>query len=199
MANINTINIGNVVNDGLGDDLRTAFQKVNANFNALNNELTVTVGTDGATGINIFKEKVGSELKFKTLTSGTKIFLDDAGDTIVVNSTAADAFTRFVTDSGEVRASAFTELTIGGKHVPNNVNGEGGSTTRIKDIEVTALGSTISIATRLPVTDILTTYDFGPITGTFTNAIQLAYANANIDFGTINLPSTITLDLGSIL
>ena len=27
---IQTINIGNVVNDGLGDDLRTAFQKVNA-------------------------------------------------------------------------------------------------------------------------------------------------------------------------
>jgi hypothetical protein len=29
---IQTINIGNVVNDGLGDDLRTAFEKVNANF-----------------------------------------------------------------------------------------------------------------------------------------------------------------------
>ncbi len=32
---IQTINLGNVVNDGLGDDLRTAFQKVNANFTEL--------------------------------------------------------------------------------------------------------------------------------------------------------------------
>ena len=32
---IQTINIGNIVNDKLGDDLRTAFQKVNANFSAL--------------------------------------------------------------------------------------------------------------------------------------------------------------------
>jgi hypothetical protein len=39
---IQTINIGNVVNDGLGDDLRTAFQKVNANFTALDAELSVT-------------------------------------------------------------------------------------------------------------------------------------------------------------
>ena len=29
---IQTINIGNVVNDGLGDNLRSAFQKVNDNF-----------------------------------------------------------------------------------------------------------------------------------------------------------------------
>ena len=192
MANINTINIGNVVNVGLGDDLRTAFQKVNANFGALNNELTVTVSPAGAIGVSIFKEKVGADLKFKTLSSGTKMFIDDQGDTIVINSTAADAFTRIVTDSGEIRASNFTEFTLGGKH-------NTASPTRIKDIEVSVLGSTVSLSTRLPITDILTTYDFGPIAGNFTNAIQLAFANANIDFGTVIYPSAVTLDLGSIL
>jgi hypothetical protein len=50
---VQTINIGNVVNDGLGDDLRTAFQKVNANFINLRDSITVTASnlaraTDGA-------------------------------------------------------------------------------------------------------------------------------------------------------
>ena len=35
MADIQTINIGNLVNDGTGDDLRTAFEKVNSNFTNL--------------------------------------------------------------------------------------------------------------------------------------------------------------------
>ena len=37
---VQNINIGNQVNDGLGDDLRTAFEKVNANFISLGAELT---------------------------------------------------------------------------------------------------------------------------------------------------------------
>ena len=32
---IQTINLGNYANDGTGDDLRTAFEKINANFNEL--------------------------------------------------------------------------------------------------------------------------------------------------------------------
>ena len=50
MANIQTINIGNLVNDGLGDDLRTAFQKVNANFTSLNGELSITGSNLGSVG-----------------------------------------------------------------------------------------------------------------------------------------------------
>ena len=34
---IQTINIGNIANDGTGDDLREAFIKVNNNFTELNN------------------------------------------------------------------------------------------------------------------------------------------------------------------
>ena len=49
---IQTINIGNVVNDGLGDDLRTAFQKVNANFTDLSAQLTITASNVGAVGLH---------------------------------------------------------------------------------------------------------------------------------------------------
>ena len=189
---IQTINIGNLVNDGLGDDLRTAFQKVNANFSELNSSLTVTASNLGATGVGVFKEKVGTDLKFKKLVSGRKMNLDDTADSIVFNCEADDAFTRIEADSGQVFANAYKEITFGGAPAA-------GSTTSRSDIEVSAFGSTISFRTIIPVTDILTSYDFGTITGSFNNSMQTLYAASNIDFGTINLPGRLDLDCGGIL
>jgi hypothetical protein len=189
---VQTINIGNQVNDGLGDDLRTAFQKVNANFSELSTQLTITVGTASTTGIDIFKEKVGAELVFKGLVSGTKMLLDDTGDNIIINSTAPDAFVRFDTDAGSVLASSFQQLTLQGTAAP-------GSTTSRKDIEVTTSGSSIRFKTIIPVTDILTSYDFGFINGQFNNAMQALYAASNMDFGTVTLPGRLDLDCGTII
>jgi hypothetical protein len=189
---IQTINIGNVVNDGLGDDLRTAFQKVNANFSELSAQLTITAVNLGATGSGVFKEKIGAELQFKKLVSGTKMALDDTGNTIVINSTAADAFVRIDTDSGNVQANAYQNITFSGAAAP-------GSTTSRKDIEVTTFGSTVSFKTIIPVTDILESYDFGTITGSLNNSMQALYAASNMDFGTITLPGRFDLDCGSIV
>jgi hypothetical protein len=189
---VQTINIGNQVNDGLGDDLRTAFQKVNANFADLSTQLTITAVNLGATGTGIFKEKVGAELQFKKLVSGTKMFLDDTGNTIVVNSTAADAFVRIDTDSGNVQASSYQNITFSGTAAP-------GSVTSRKDIEVTAFGSTVSFKTIIPITDILESYDFGKITGNLNNSMQALFAASNMDFGTITLPGRFDLDCGTIV
>jgi len=189
---IQPINIGNVVNDGLGDDLRTAFEKVNANFADLSTQLTITATNVGATGVGVFKEKVGADLKFKKLLSGTKMLLVENTDTITVNNTAPDAFIRIDTDAGVMLSNTHQQITMAGTAAP-------GSTTSRKDIEVTAFGSTVSFKTIIPVTDILESYDFGRITGPYTNAMQVALQAANIDFGTILLPGRIDLDCGSIV
>ena len=189
---VQTINIGNQVNDGLGDDLRSAFQKVNANFSDLSAQLTITASNVGATGSGVFKEKVGADLQFKKLVSGRKIALDDTGNTIVVNSTAADAFVRIDTDSGNVQASSYQNITFGGTAAP-------GSVTSRKDIEVTAFGSTVSFKTIIPITDILESYDFGKITGNLNNSMQAVFAASNMDFGTITLPGRFDLDCGTIV
>jgi len=168
---IQTINIGNVVNDGLGDDLRTAFEKVNANFADLSTQLTITATNVGATGVGVFKEKVGADLKFKKLVSGTKMLLNENADTVTVNNTAPDAFIRIDTDAGVMLASTHQQITMAGVAAP-------GSTTSRKDIEVNAFGSTISFKTIVPVTDILTSYDFGTINGSYTNAMQVALQSA---------------------
>jgi len=189
---IQPINIGNVVNDGLGDDLRTAFEKVNANFEDLSTQLTITATNVGATGVGVFKEKVGADLKFKKLVSGTKMLLNENTDTVTVNNTAPDAFIRIDTDAGVMLASTYQQITMAGTAAP-------GSTTSRKDIEVNAFGSVLSIKTMIPVTDILESYDFGSISGVYTNAMQVALQSANIDFGTVLLPGRIDIDCGSIL
>jgi hypothetical protein len=189
---VQTINIGNVVNDGLGDDLRSAFQKVNANFTELSAQLTITAVNVNDTGVGVFKEKVGAELRFKKLVSGTKMLLTDTDTSIVLNNTAPDAFIRIDTDAGVMLASTHQQITIGGAAAP-------GSVTSVKDIEVTAFNSKISIKTIIPVTDILTSYDFGAITGTLNNSMQALFAVSNIDFGTITLPGRFDLDCGTII
>ena len=190
---IQTINIGNQVNDGLGDDLRTAFQKVNANFSDLGTQLTITATNIGSVGTGIFKQKNGTNLEFKKLISGTKILIDDAAvDTVTINNTAPDAFFRFDTNSGSIIAGS------GNNH--GQITIQGG-----EDIDVTAFGSVITVDNVIPVTKILTTFDFGFINGSFTNTTQLALAAANIDFGTIFITpgvsgaSTLNLDCGSIV
>ncbi len=189
---IQTINIGNVVNDGLGDDLRTAFQKVNANFSDLNSQLTITASNVGATGVGVFKQKTGTNLEFKKLLAGTKMLLDETDTTVIINNTAPDAFIRFDTDSGSMLASTHQQITISGTAAP-------GSTTSRKDIEVTSFGSTLSFKTIIPVTDILTSYDFGRISGQYNNAMQVAFQASNLDFGTITLPGRLDLDCGTIV
>ena len=189
---IQTINIGNIVNDGLGDDLRTAFQKVNTNFSTLETELTITATNTGANGVSVFRDKVGANLNFRKLVAGSKIQLDEGNEAIIVASTAPDAFTRIDTDSGSMLANTHQQITMEGTSAPQSENG-------FKDIEVTAVDSTIKFKTIVPVTEYLTTYDFGPVGASgFENAIQLALQGSNIDFGTLTYDSGINLDVGGL-
>lgn len=68
---IQQINIGGYANDGTGDDLRTAFEKVNANFAELGGTSGITSGTNLGDGVEIFAQRnsTSPSLEFKTLTS----------------------------------------------------------------------------------------------------------------------------------
>jgi hypothetical protein len=68
---IQTINIGGFANDGTGDDLRTAFLKVNANFTELGGVSGLTNGENLGNGVGVFAQRNATDpvLEFKTLTS----------------------------------------------------------------------------------------------------------------------------------
>jgi len=179
---IQTINIGNQVNDGLGDDLRTAFQKVNANFADLAGSLIVTASNATNTGQGLVATGTGSNLIFKNLLAGTKINLEGFTDSIRINSTQPDAFTRIDTDQGIVEASNYQNITI-----------QGGD-----NVSVTAADQIITIDTSLDLNGLLGNFDFGPITSNYQNVLQLSLAAANIDLGTIPNPGNFYIDLGTI-
>ena len=66
------VKIGNNVNDGTGDDLRTAFEKVNAKFVEVDarggeSNTGVNLGTEAADGQAVFASKSGFNLQFKRI------------------------------------------------------------------------------------------------------------------------------------
>lgn len=196
------INIGNAVNDGLGDDLRTAFQKVNANFASLNESLTVTAQNLGTAGEGIYKQKIGTNLEFRRLLAGTKITLDSFTESIRINSSQPDSFTSITTNSGEIVANNTSDPTTNTLDI--TIQGSAQYTTPIvgqtgRNIRVTKTANKVlSIDTVLDLNQILGSFDFGQATGEFDHPIQLVLATANIDFGTVTNPGRFSFDLGSI-
>ena len=180
MATIQTINIGNIVNDGLGDDLRTAFQKVNANFTSLNASLTITASNLGTVGEPVFKQKSGVNLEFKKLVAGNKITIASSPDSLLISSTVGNTFQRITTQSGFVDADDDQFITIQGD----------------PDISVTASGDVITVTTVQDLNQILQVLDFGPLNGVYTSIVQMNTAASNIDFGTFTNPGSINVDLG---
>jgi hypothetical protein len=196
MATIQTINIGNIVNDGLGDDLRSAFQKVNANFATLNNDLTITASNLGTVGEPVFKQKAGLNLEFKKLVAGNKITISSSPDSLLISSTVGNNFQRLTTNSGYVDADQHQYVTFQGD----------------TNIQVSAVADVITVGTVLDLNQILKVLDFGSIgmvntiavdginnlypNNLLDNIVQLSMAASNLDFGTVANPGTINLDLG---
>jgi hypothetical protein len=183
---IQTINIGNAVNDGLGDDLRTAFQKVNANFADLNSQQSITgQNLNTATGVGIFKQKVGTNLQFKSLVSDGKITLTPSNDYITVGTVQKDGFSSITTNSGSITANvttAYDQITI-----------QGGA-----NINVTASQRTITVDTKQNIGFILNDADLGTIGSGTDNLITFLLQVTDIDFGTIDQPAGIEYDAGTI-
>lgn len=99
---IGLINIGQIANDGTGDDLREAFIKVNANFEELDLRVpeSTTASNLGVVGEGIFASKVGYDLQFKKIAAGENTTLSVNGNTITINSTGGLQNLNIISDSG---------------------------------------------------------------------------------------------------
>lgn len=138
-----TIYVGTAANDGTGDDLRSAFQKVNDNFDELYiiaNTNSTTAETVGA-GEGIYKTKVGTSLKFKSIVAGTGITLTPGTDTLTVSSTISAPNT-----IGKIVASGGGEFNINLPNQTLNVVGQGSTVASIS-------GSTLYLSTSFTISD----------------------------------------------
>ena len=124
---VQLINIGNIANDGTGDDLREAMLKINANFEEidLRDDEQTSVSNVG-TGIGIFKQKLNYDLQLKSLTAGANITLTEGTDTILVDVDAGIQSISVSADTGGWNvpdSNADLTFTGGNKITTNVVNG----------------------------------------------------------------------------
>lgn len=85
---VELINVGQIANDGTGDDLREAFIKINKNFEELDlrDDEQTTASNIGAVGEGIFAQKINYDLQFKKLVPGSDITLVANDNQIVINA-----------------------------------------------------------------------------------------------------------------
>lgn len=132
---IKPINVGNVVNDGSGDDLRTAFVKVNDNFTELVNiRGEANTASNIGTGIGVFKEKVVNDLKFKSLVAGAGISITPDANTITIVNNDHNILTNY--DFGNIGSQSNNVIEFilqsittdfGSITAPGSINLDGGT------------------------------------------------------------------------
>jgi len=125
---IDTINVGNIANDGTGDDLREAFIKVNDNFAELDSTLTalpITGENLGSTGEGIFAGKEQNTLQFKEILAGSNTTVTANSTSIIIDSTGGLNSFLILSDNGSIIVDGSAPLRIQGGDLietksPNN-------------------------------------------------------------------------------
>jgi len=83
------LNIGTYANDGTGDDIRTAFQKIKSTFTLINSELGVIDGENKGIGAGLVSNpsKVDNKLQFKSITGTNGIVVSSTPTTVNIAAT----------------------------------------------------------------------------------------------------------------
>jgi hypothetical protein len=181
---IQTINLGNYANDGTGDDLRVAFDKVNKNFIALSVSASVVNGYNLGPGVGVFLDKNLTNLEFKTLTSvDNSVTITDHTSDHTIDLLAKTILQNDPTPTLGANLNLGTHYVYGG------------------DIRTTVEGFSINTLNSI-VSMLLTTnsvrLDVGTIaypTG-FTTAQPRGYI---IDMGSLMFPTANQLDFGTLV
>ena len=198
---ITPINIGNNANDGLGDNLRTAFEKVNANFTELSavaNAITSVSITAPAnpSGYSIFTGLENSSLKFKDLTAGRNISFHETPNSVII-ANSASMFTKVATATSEINSALTSTLKFAGDDDISITLTQPVPSTDIPPGET--IPGVVNVRSNVPIGQIIKTYDFGQLNTASDNVFQLFLATTIIDFGTLTSPTSLSIDMGALL
>lgn len=132
---ITLVNLGNSANDGTGDDLREAFVKVNNNFTEISNQLGFTGENLGSAGAEVFSKLEDYVLKFRRLSAGNNIQLQQFDNSIQISAQVPESVFSLVTDSGTV--------ITGGGVTTRIVGGQGTSTSGNENTKTITINSSV--------------------------------------------------------
>jgi len=84
---IQLINIGQIANDGTGDDLREAMIKINANFEELDlrDDEKTTASNLGSIGQGLFVQRLNYDLQFKRIRAGNNVYMESDGEKVTIS------------------------------------------------------------------------------------------------------------------
>jgi len=165
---IQYVNIGTNPNDGTGDDLRSAFLKVNDNFQLLatiGGETNIGANLGGGTG-QVYIGKTNETLNFRTIAGGSGITISQSGNVISINNsvTSPDSFSRIYV--GSSNTSYYDAAN------PNDsfrIKGEGA-------VQTTLLGNTLTLTGIFNLSD-----DLAPIlSGSLDLILKILLAQATL-------------------
>jgi len=120
MAALQTINLGAQANDGTGDDLREAFEKVIFNFAELDSRSPeATTVTNLGNGEGIFANISNADIQLKSLKGGQNATLVPSASTITIDvdagvtqfDVAGDSGSYTITEGGTVSVTGGTKVT----------------------------------------------------------------------------------------
>lgn len=136
------INLGNYANDGSGDDLRSAFTKVKANFDELYTTLSTlngaNLGTDPQKAAGgIFSADTNGVMSFKSITGSNGIVVSSTATT--VNIAAPVTETVLQTDTNPHLGA---DLTLNG----HNIVGTGDVRTTVWGFDIRVLNTQLQTA-----------------------------------------------------
>lgn len=113
---IQLINIGQIANDGTGDDLREAMIKINQNFEELDlrDDEQTTASNLGNIGEGVFFNRVNYDLQFKKIAGGDNITLSADNEKIVINASNVVTDITVNADTGSVVLDTSSSIDISG-------------------------------------------------------------------------------------
>ena len=113
---VQLINIGNVANDGTGDDLREAMIKINTNFEELDlrDDEQTSASNLGDTGEGLFLRRNVYDLEFKKISAGSNVTLTADDNKIVIAADSGVSDLTITADTGNVVLDDSAALTISG-------------------------------------------------------------------------------------
>ena len=124
---VKKINIGQLANDGTGDDIRTAFDKVNDNFEDLNARFPTAASGEnlGPTGEGIFESATNSKLSFKKIIGGDNVTLTASVTGITISTPSSLDQLIAVSDNGTITVARGQTMAIqGGTGIATSVTGQ---------------------------------------------------------------------------